>query len=766
MSAPLDALRRTFDYLSLQLLRRIEIRYRLILAFVLLALLPLLLSGYISYAESTKAIKEKTRVFSIEVVKQVSKNVQLRMAHIDAASGSLVLSDAAQRALAAVADGDAVAQSAARLDMTRLLLDHYGSFDFVNQKYLLDKYNRITDSQAFAQLTQGVVRFAEQAPTQQGSPYWGSYDDGVGRQNIGMLRPVVSKSSNRQLGNLFLAIRPEHFSIILEDVDLGNGTDIFILDAASGRVIVAPLGKPLPAAAPALLDRITRSMKNREQSSFVAFDGPAPGQQFAAYTAVPGTSWFVVSAIPEDRLTAEAQSVRNQIVLIGALCFLLAISFSYFIGYSISEPLKDLVDKMRASGSPADRADPQHAAENDDDGAELDGQDELGRLAQRFDRMHAAIEQKIAQINELNASLEHTVAERTAALGANERELRSLIENTPDTIVRYDGQCRRLYVNPAFTALAGSARSLLGSRPTEYPGGPSAAGYETRIKAVIASGENAEFELEWPDQDGRNICSHIRLTAERDTDAAAVTVLAVGRDITELRQRERELAGSRELLRDVEKRQALGRERQRLLQDMHDGLGSSLVSALRVVEHGRMDEAEVAQVLRGCLDDLKLAIDSMEPVEADLLLLLATLRFRLGPRLERTGIVLRWEAQDVPPLDWLDPGNALHILRILQEAFTNIIKHAQATEIRVATAVAGDYASVTITDNGCGFVVEEGLTRGGSGLSNQQRRAQAISGQVSWQSSAAGTCFSLRLPIKRLAAASATATTAAAATSG
>lgn len=760
MSAPLDALRRTFDYLSLQLLRRIEIRSRLIHAFVLLSLLPLLLSGYISYVESTKAIKEKTRVFSIEVVKQVSKNVQLRMAHIDAASGSLVLSDAVQRALAAVADGDPVAQSAARLDMTRLLLDHYGSFDFVNQKYLLDKYNRITDSQVFAQLTQGVVRFAAQAPTQQGSPYWGSYDDGVGRQSIGMLRPVVSKSSNRQLGNLFLAIRPEHFSTILEDVDLGNGTDIFILDAASGRVIVAPRGKPLPAgaAAPALLDSIARSMTSREPSSFVAFDGQASGQQFAAYTAVPGTSWFVVSSIPEDRLTAEAQSVRNQIVLIGALCFLLAISFSYFIGYSISEPLKDLVDKMRATGSPADRA-----AGDVHDGAALDGQDELGRLAQCFDRMHAAIAQKIAQINDINASLEHTVAERTAALGANERELRSLIDNTPDTIVRYDGQCRRLYVNPAFTALAGSARRLLGSRPTEYPGGPSAAGYEDRIKAVVASGENAEFELEWPDKDGRRICSHIRLTAERDADGAAVTVLAVGRDITELRQRERELAGSRELLRDVEKRQALGRERQRLLQDMHDGLGSSLVSALRVVEHGRMDEAEVAQVLRGCLDDLKLAIDSMEPVEADLLLLLATLRFRLGPRLERTGIVLRWEAQDVPPLDWLDPGNALHILRILQEAFTNIVKHAQATEIRVATAAAGDYASVTITDNGCGFVVEEALTRSGKGLSNQQRRAQAIGGEVSWQSGAAGTCFSLRLPIKRLPAAAANAVAAAAA---
>ncbi|WP_275431263.1 hypothetical protein, partial [Klebsiella pneumoniae] len=78
------------------------------------------------------------------------------------------------------------------------------------------------------------------------------------------------------------------------------------------------------------------------------------------------------------------------------------------------------------------------------------------------------------------------------------------------------------------------------------------------------------------------------------------------------------------------------------MQDMHDGLGSSLVSTLRMVEHGHIDEADIAQLLKGCIDDLKLTIDSMEPVETDLLLLLGTLRFRLQPRLEATGIRLRW----------------------------------------------------------------------------------------------------------------------------
>jgi signal transduction histidine kinase len=210
-----------------------------------------------------------------------------------------------------------------------------------------------------------------------------------------------------------------------------------------------------------------------------------------------------------------------------------------------------------------------------------------------------------------------------------------------------------------------------------------------------------------------------------------------------------ELADSHARLREIEQRQTLAQERQRLMQDMHDGLGSSLVSALRAVEHGRLDEVEVAQVLKGCIDDLKLAIDSKESVEADVLLLLATLRFRLGPRLESSGIALRWDVKNVHPLQWLDPKNALHILRILQEAFTNIIKHTHANEIRVATRVDHGWVTITVADNGSGFVFEVALQGGGGkGLSNQLNRAESIGAELLWNSSPAGTCLTLRLPLK------------------
>lgn len=219
-----------------------------------------------------------------------------------------------------------------------------------------------------------------------------------------------------------------------------------------------------------------------------------------------------------------------------------------------------------------------------------------------------------------------------------------------------------------------------------------------------------------------------------------------------LRLREAELLESYSRLRGVEHRQTLSDERLRLTQDMHDGLGSTLVSALRVVEGGNMTGIELGEILSGCIEDLKLMIDSMEPGDADLLLLLATLRFRIGPRLNAAGINLRWEVQDLPKLDWLDQRNSLHILRIFQEAFTNILKHTAATDIRVRTCLSGEGVMVTIADNGGGFDLGKfnGMHKG-HGLDNQKRRALAIGGTVNWTKEFGGTCFGLWLPQKKQA---------------
>jgi signal transduction histidine kinase len=130
--------------------------------------------------------------------------------------------------------------------------------------------------------------------------------------------------------------------------------------------------------------------------------------------------------------------------------------------------------------------------------------------------------------------------------------------------------------------------------------------------------------------------------------------------------------------------------------------------------------------------------------------LLATFRFRLTPRLESAGIRLQWDIQNIPALEWLDPRNGLHILRILQEAFANIIKHTHATQIRVTTSYDAQHVKVTVSDNGQGFPMDQKAGSNSKGLNNQLRRAASIGAKIHWASSEAGTCLTLVLPITLL----------------
>lgn len=201
-------------------------------------------------------------------------------------------------------------------------------------------------------------------------------------------------------------------------------------------------------------------------------------------------------------------------------------------------------------------------------------------------------------------------------------------------------------------------------------------------------------------------------------------------------------------LREVERQQALLLERQRIMADMHDGLGSSLLSALVAVEQGKMSHEKVVEVLRECVDDLRLVIDSLEPVGHDLVSLLATMRYRLGKRLQTGGLKLDWDVQDLPPLPWLEPPDALHVLRLMQEALNNVLKHAQASRVRMVTRHHGSYVEIRVEDDGAGFDPQRAPH--GRGLKSQLKRAKALGGMLRIDSTpGSGTRLSLRLPVER-----------------
>lgn len=200
-----------------------------------------------------------------------------------------------------------------------------------------------------------------------------------------------------------------------------------------------------------------------------------------------------------------------------------------------------------------------------------------------------------------------------------------------------------------------------------------------------------------------------------------------------VRERTAALEAQFERVRELERREAIAAERERLMRDMHDGVGGHLVSMLAMIEADRRRPGELAQVVREALDDMRLMIDSLEPVDDDLNAVLAMFHDRLAPRLRAAGVALHWNVELLPQVHGLSggltPARVLHLLRMLQEAVTNALRHgrARALWISAEAQAAGDGVRIEVRDDGAGFDPQAvQVTGGGRGLKNLARRAREI----------------------------------------
>ena len=198
---------------------------------------------------------------------------------------------------------------------------------------------------------------------------------------------------------------------------------------------------------------------------------------------------------------------------------------------------------------------------------------------------------------------------------------------------------------------------------------------------------------------------------------------------------------------EVARARATMEERQRITQDMHDGLGLMLNAALRLADKAGPDRPAVVSSLRMCLDELRLIVDASATDSGEFLPQLATLRFRMQPRLEAIGLQVNWRMDHFPQDLILPPGVGLQVLRIVQEAINNTVKYAEASaiDLECVSPAGANPVSLIVRDNGKGFSIEG--VKIGNGLKNMKRRALAARVAFDLQSSATGTEIRIDIPV-------------------
>jgi signal transduction histidine kinase len=207
-------------------------------------------------------------------------------------------------------------------------------------------------------------------------------------------------------------------------------------------------------------------------------------------------------------------------------------------------------------------------------------------------------------------------------------------------------------------------------------------------------------------------------------------------------EKERELATTYQRVEQLAREQERTAERTRILRDMHDGVGAHISSAIRQLESGRSSQQELLQTLRDSLDQLKLSIDAMNLPPGDVTALLANLRYRLEPRLQASDIALRWAVELIEPLQRLDAGAMRQLQFMVFEALSNVLQHAQATELCIEAVAAEQGVRLRIVDNGRGF---DATVAWRKGLLAMRERARAIGAVLSLQSAPGRTVVEIQL---------------------
>ncbi len=216
-------------------------------------------------------------------------------------------------------------------------------------------------------------------------------------------------------------------------------------------------------------------------------------------------------------------------------------------------------------------------------------------------------------------------------------------------------------------------------------------------------------------------------------------------------QREAELAEAASREQALVRAQAHDEERRRIMRDLHDGLGSQLMTMMLTARMGEADPPKVAEGLQGVIDEMRLMVDSMDSVGESLDAALATFRARIQPRVEAAGFAFTWRQDAALPATDLGPRDVLQVFRIMQEAVTNALRHSGGSAIAVEVAAdLADGVAITIADNGKGGA-ETG--EAGRGLANMKNRARAVGAEYALTSvSGEGTRVTLTLRQPALAA--------------
>lgn len=333
---------------SSKILRNSKIQTRLVTSFLILSLLPLTITGIISYTKSSSAISNKINTYSAQVISQLAKNLGIELAKYNNLITDIKLdNNTIQANLELLATAD---------DFESLTIDQKVR-EFLSLKTAtspgivsLTIYVDENTSMSTGMSTTIERIFGDEKTT---ASVLKSLQESTGKNLVfhvgdkiiigSSIRSIVTGNT---LGTVFMIVKDSILSDIFKSIDLGDGSDVYVIDSI-GTIVSNKLNKDTGAVLnnTELINIVSKIKDLIPVVKSVKINGTK--NLVAISKLSESSSWFVVAAIPSSYLNKETNGILSTIFKWFIVFLLLALLASFIISKSISEPLNGLITLMK-----------------------------------------------------------------------------------------------------------------------------------------------------------------------------------------------------------------------------------------------------------------------------------------------------------------------------------------------------------------------------------------------------------------------------------
>lgn len=348
-----------------KLFRNFKIRIRLVLLFTILSLIPLLVTLVLVYKDSSNAIKAKISTYSVQVMRQVSENIKRELDKLQYDSVEIEFSDIVQKIL--------------------LHYNEMSEWEIVNSTYMMRENNAkkfsflhdVSDVVIYTSNRKSISVYGDASiPFKLKKKYLENYLDQLYNRGGGVIwtsvntdseyhlvkfatsaellsksngvllgRAVKSLQEGSIIGYLIIRTNERHLSNIYKNIDIGQGTDIFVLDRTG--MVVSSRSSSVPVASHYADENLIRYITENFDVGKYVFPYEIGGKQYLiSFAPVDGVDWFVVGIIPFSYINSDSEKIIVGATMIGIGCFLAAILLAYIFSANLLAPIEKLQTAM------------------------------------------------------------------------------------------------------------------------------------------------------------------------------------------------------------------------------------------------------------------------------------------------------------------------------------------------------------------------------------------------------------------------------------